>query len=36
LQYLKQHPAAVISANSIYAGLDVEVLSNAFHVIAPN
>jgi hypothetical protein len=36
MQYLKQHPADVISAESIYAGLDVEVKSNAFHVIAPN
>jgi hypothetical protein len=26
----------VISADSIYAGLDVEVKSNTFHVIAPN
>jgi chromosome segregation ATPase len=36
LQYLKQHPAGEVSADSIYAGLDVEVKSNAFHVIAPN
>jgi chromosome segregation ATPase len=36
LEYLKRHPAAEISADSIYAGLDVEVKSNAFHVIAPN
>ena len=36
LQYLKEHPAAEVSADSIYAGLDVEVQSNAFHVIAPN
>ena len=35
MQYLKQHPAGVISAESIYAGLDVEVNSNAFHVISP-
>jgi chromosome segregation ATPase len=35
LQDLKRHPAGVISADSIYAGLDVEVKSNAFHVIAP-
>jgi chromosome segregation ATPase len=35
MQYLKQHPADVISAGSIYAGLDVEVSSNAFHVISP-
>ena len=36
MQNLKKHPAGVISADSIYAGLDVEVKSNAFHVIAPN
>jgi chromosome segregation ATPase len=36
LQYLKQHPAGEISADSIYAGLDVEVVSNTFHVISPN
>jgi chromosome segregation ATPase len=36
MQYLKKHPAEVISADSIYAGLDVEVKSNAFHVISPN
>ena len=35
-QYLKKHPAAVISADSIYAGLGVEVTSNAFHIISPN
>lgn len=35
LQNLKQHPAGVISADGIYAGLDVEVISNAFHVISP-
>ncbi len=35
MQYLKKHPAELISADSIYAGLDVEVKSNAFHVIAP-
>ncbi len=35
MQNLKKHPAEVISAGSIYAGLDVEVKSNAFHVIAP-
>jgi chromosome segregation ATPase len=35
MQNLKKHPAQVISADSIYAGLDVEVQSNAFHVIAP-
>jgi len=36
LDYLRKHPAEIISADSIYAGLDVEVKSNAFHVIAPN
>ena len=36
LEYLKQHPAEEVSADGIYAGLDVEVKSNAFHVIAPN
>ena len=36
IQNLKAHPAGVISADSIYAGLDVEVKSNTFHVIAPN
>ena len=35
-QYLKKHPVEVISADSIYAGLDVEVKSNAFHVLSPN
>jgi chromosome segregation ATPase len=35
MQNLKQHPAGVISAEGIYAGLDVEVISNAFHVISP-
>ncbi|MGB7768005.1 MAG: hypothetical protein WBN22_04025 [Verrucomicrobiia bacterium] len=36
MQYLKTHPAEAISAGSIYAGLDVEVKSNVFHVISPN
>lgn len=36
MKYLKQHPAEEVSADSIYAGLEVEVNSNAFHVIAPN
>jgi chromosome segregation ATPase len=36
LEYLKHHPAEEVSADSIYAGLDVEVKSNTFHVIAPN
>ena len=36
MQYLKENPAEVVSAASIYAGLDVEVKSNTFHVISPN
>jgi septal ring factor EnvC (AmiA/AmiB activator) len=37
LQRLKLYPAGVISAESIYAGLNVEVKSNGWcHVIAPN
>jgi chromosome segregation ATPase len=36
MQHLRTHPAGVISAGSIYAGLDVEVKSNTFHVITPN
>jgi hypothetical protein len=36
MQKLKKNPAEMISAESIYAGLDVEVSSNAFHVISPN
>jgi chromosome segregation ATPase len=36
MQYLKKHPAEMVSADSIYAGLDVEVKSNAFHVVSPN
>jgi len=37
MKKLKQNPAAVISAESIYAGLNIEVKSNGwFHVIAPN
>ncbi len=36
IQYLETHPPEVISAGSIYAGLDVEVKSNTFHVIAPD
>ena len=36
IQKLKQSPADVVSADSIYAGLDVEVKSNKFHVISPN
>ena len=34
MQKLKKNPADVISAESIYAGLDVEVKSNTFHVIS--
>ncbi len=36
MQHLKKHPAEVISADSIYAGLEVEVKSNSFHVLSPN
>ena len=36
MKYLKANPAAVVSAQSIYAGLDVEVKSDRFHVISPN
>ena len=37
VQRLKEDPSlAAISAQSIYAGLDVEVKSNMFHVISPN
>ena len=36
MEKLKKNPAGEISAADIYAGLDVEVKSNAFHVIAPN
>jgi chromosome segregation ATPase len=36
LQYLRKHPAEEVSADGILAGLDVEVKSNVFHVIAPN
>jgi chromosome segregation ATPase len=37
LQKLKKNPAGIISAESIYAGLNVEVKSNGWcHVIAPN
>jgi len=34
--YLKQNPNVTVTAESIYAGLDVEVKSNAVHVITPN
>lgn len=37
LQRLKEHPAEQITAESIYAGLDVEVNSNGtFHVLSPD
>ncbi len=36
METLKKNPAREISAEGIYAGLDVEVKSNAFHVISPN
>jgi chromosome segregation ATPase len=36
LEKLKNNPADAISAQSIYAGLDVEVKSNAFYVISPD
>lgn len=37
LQKLKKHPAGAISAQSIYAGLDVEVYSNGtLHVLSPD
>ncbi|HVU28081.1 MAG TPA: hypothetical protein VHG71_10150 [Verrucomicrobiae bacterium] len=37
LDDLKQNPVGIISAESIYASLDVEVKSNGtFHVISPN
>ena len=37
MQKLKKNPTDVISSESIYAGLDVEVKSNGtFHVISPN
>jgi len=36
IQNLKQNPAEVVSAESIYAGLDVEVKSDRVHVITRN
>ena len=36
LDRLKNNPGEAITAESIYAGLDVEVSSNSFHVISPN
>jgi len=34
LEYLKQNPEETVSAQSIYAGLDLEVTSNGVHVIS--
>ena len=36
LENLRDKPGGEVSAESIYAGLDVEVTSNAVHVISPN
>ena len=36
MERLKNYPGGEVSAESIYAGLDMEVKSNAVHVIAPN
>jgi chromosome segregation ATPase len=36
IQKLKKNPADVISSDRIYAGLEVEVKSNKFHVSSPN
>jgi chromosome segregation ATPase len=36
VEYLKTHPGGDVSTESIYTGLDVEVKSNAVHVISPN
>ena len=36
MERLKTYPGGEVSAESIYAGLDVEVKSNAVHVISPN
>ena len=36
MEYLKSHPGGQTSAEKIYFGLDVEVKSNAFHVIVPD
>jgi len=35
IENLQWSPAQEVSADRIYAGLDVEVKSNTFHVIAP-
>lgn len=36
MQKLKENPTGAITAERIYAGLDVEVESNSFHVISPD
>ena len=36
IQYLQRHPPEVISFESIYANLDVEVKSNTLHVLSPH
>jgi chromosome segregation ATPase len=36
IQYIERHPLEVISAESIYARLGVEVKSNTVHVISPD
>ena len=36
IENLQWSPAQEVSAEHIYAGLDIEVKSNSFHVIAPN
>ena len=36
MERLKNYPGGEVSAESIYVGLDVEVKSNAVHVISPN
>ena len=36
IERLRTYPGGDVSAESIYAGLEVEVKSNAVHVIAPN
>jgi chromosome segregation ATPase len=36
LKNLKKNPAREVTAQSIYAGLNVEVTSNGFHVVSPN
>jgi hypothetical protein len=36
MEKLKKNPADAITEEGIYAGLDVEVKSNKFHVISPD